>query len=532
MARPPTDDELRQRIAATWAVELAGQPIRCELATTDAARLGLAERLALAIDTAGGTPQPPPRAVPHPPLPIADLGPRPPATEALAALWAWGEAQGIDARAIELRLGPGGNRSVVARTAIAADQPLVTVPRAALLTDLDAADAPTGMALAKAAPPLESLHTPIALWLAIERRDPASRWRPYLDSLPAAVGLPWFTSDDDLRELRGTHTFLVNDALRGGIIADHAAIVGRVPRLAELSVAELAWGRALASSRLFRVTIRGIDRTAMAPIADMFDHGPADATWSYDDEREQFVITARRDLAAGEPIHLSYGKKGLARFVTGYGFAPAAAIAAAAGPAGDEPEPDDPRLEDVAALTFAGLRDDPRAALAVHLLWQHDLDRPLTMTAPSTFDERARRVLSVARLLSADSRELAQAADRGRFARGELLWLGPRNEQAALARIEEAALAARTRMAATSDADRTLLADPTVTGWPRIAAALRASERAVLDRWAELAAIAAPLAHDRSPWTWRKAATVRESEGLRHPLATGYLRAIADELPA
>ena len=28
-----------------------------------------------------------------------------------------------------------------------------------------------------------------------------------------------------------------------------------------------------------------------------------------------------------------------------------------------------------------------------------------------------------------------------------------------------------------------------------------------------------------------KAATARESDGLRHPLANGYLRTIADELP-
>ena len=245
-----------------------------------------------------------------------------------------------------------------------------------------------------------------------------------------------------------------------------------------------------------------------------------------------FAIVARRALAAGEPIHLSYGKKGLARFVTGYGFAPAEAIAAVrdAGAGGGELEPDDPRLEDVAALTFAGLRDDPRAALAVHLLWCHDLDRPLTMTAPAQFEDRARRVLSVARLLVADGRELGQAADRGRFVRGELAWLGPRNERAALERIEQAALAARTHMAATADADRALLADAEVTGWPRTAAALRTAERAVLDRWAELLAVAGPLLAERSPWTWRKAATERETTGRRHPLACGYLRAVADEL--
>lgn len=524
----PTDDELRQRIADHWGVDLGALPIRCELATTDAARMTLAERLALSIEQGGGRAQPLPRAVPHPALPRLEDPLRPPPRAALDRLLAWAEARGIDARAIEIRLGPDGHRSVVARTAIAAEQELVVVPRAALITELDVADAPIGVALAKAAPPLDSKHTPFALWLASEQRDRGSRWRPYLDALPLTLDLSWFTSDDDLGELRGTHAYLTNDLLRGGVIADAEAIAARMPRF-ELTLAELAWGRAIASSRVFRINVGGVDRVTLAPIADLFDHGPADASWRYDEAREVFVIAAKRAIAAGEPIHLSYGTKGLSRFVTGYGFAPDAAITALA--AGGEPEVADARLEDLAAITFDGLLDDPRAALAIHLIWGHDLDRPLTMTAPATFDERARRVLSVARLLVADSRELIHAVDRGRFARGELQWLSPRNERAALERIEQVALAARTRMATTDDFDARLLADPEVTGWPRVAAALRTAERAVLDRWVELLAIAGPLCADRSAWAWRKAANEREAQGLRHPLAPGYLRAVADELP-
>ncbi|HVV87952.1 MAG TPA: hypothetical protein VHE35_33155, partial [Kofleriaceae bacterium] len=69
MGGRPRDDELRQRIADVWAVDLAGVPLRCELATTDAAWLAMADRLALAIEQAGPRVQPPPRAVPWPPLP-------------------------------------------------------------------------------------------------------------------------------------------------------------------------------------------------------------------------------------------------------------------------------------------------------------------------------------------------------------------------------------------------------------------------------------------------------------------------------
>lgn len=523
MARAPTDDELRARIADHWAVDLGDTPIRSELATTDGARLALAERLALVIEGAGGAVQPPPRAVPWRPLPHRDVV-APPADVAVRELLAWASKQGIDAGAIDVRIAADGNRSVVARRALAEGDVLVAVPRSALITDLDVADAPIGTALARAAPPLDSLHTPFGLWLAIERRDPSSRWRPYLDALPARVGLPWFDADPE-RALRGTHCELVVDALRGSVQADHAAIVARMPRVADLTVAELAWGRAITSSRLFRVNIGGHDRTALAPVADLFDHGPADATWSYDQGGERFVIRATRALAAGAPVHLSYGKKGLSRFVTGYGFAPADVVAAVGEPV------DDPAHEDVAALTFAGYRDDVRAALALHLIWGHDLDRPLTMTVGESWDERARRVLSVARLLVADGRELTQAVERGRFQRGELAWLGPRNERAALERIADEAGAARTRLAATDDADRRLLAEPEARGWARTAAAIRVSERAVLERWSELAVLASGLHGERSPWSWRRTADQRESDGLRHPLANGYLRALADELP-
>jgi hypothetical protein len=153
------------------------------------------------------------------------------------------------------------------------------------------------------------------------------------------------------------------------------------------------------------------------------------------------------------------------------------------------------------------------------------------VTASASWDDRARRILSIARLLAADSRELVHAIDRGRFARGELSWLGPRNEKAALERIAEAARLARARLPTTDEADRALLADAAITGWRRTAAALRTAERAVLDRWAELAGVAAPLHAEKSAWSWRRAADRRDADGKRHPLALGYLKLVADELP-
>jgi hypothetical protein len=60
---------------------------------------------------------------------------------------------------------------------------------------------------------------------------------------------------------------------------------------------------------------------------------------------------------------------------------------------------------------------------------------------------------------------------------------------------------------------------------------MRAAERDVLERWSELASIAAPLHAERSPWSWRKAADGRERDGHRHPLALGYLRQVTGELP-
>ena len=67
-------------------------------------------------------------------------------------------------------------------------------------------------------------------------------------------------------------------------------------------------------------TARG-GRRALVPVADMFDHGRADATWAYVDGPARFEVRAARDLGAGQEIQISYGRSGNASLVSTYGFA-------------------------------------------------------------------------------------------------------------------------------------------------------------------------------------------------------------------
>lgn len=75
------------------------------------------------------------------------------------------------------------------------------------------------------------------------------------------------------------------------------------------------------SSRNFGVKIDGNETNALVPFADMFNHASKhQSTWTFDQGRDGFTMTADEDIAENEEIFDSYGSKSNYRFFLHYAF--------------------------------------------------------------------------------------------------------------------------------------------------------------------------------------------------------------------
>jgi hypothetical protein len=494
-------DALRAEIIAAYGVELPGELLRG--GTSDAARVVLADRLASAIDAAAPSASSPrePRDVlaSWTPLPAASETPDDPAA-ATERLLAWARAGGADLDALEIRTSPEGYRTAHARRDVAADARILYVPRS-LFFELDhARRTPVGQTIAAQRAPLASEHTPLAVALLAERDDPTSRWRPFLDALPRRFpGMAVFQDQAALAPLVGSSAEGGVLGARRAVLDDHAALVeGLRPHVA-LTQVDLAWARAICASRVFATMIGGVAGSALIPIADTFDHGTGDVAWSYDDTVGGLVITAARNLAAGEEIHLSYGRKSNARLLCSYGFC----------------VPDNPA--DVAQVIVPRPTQDLRGDLIARLFWDRPLGAPWAVPLSAHFDDDTALALSHARLAVATEREWMIALDRGYLRKRGIRWISERNEAAAWATL---AMAANARLAA-------LPAEPDpVTPYARAVQLLLRGERRVLEQLIQFVADVTPRLPGATRWDFR-----RMGNAAGDDLLGQYLRKVADELP-
>lgn len=244
--------------------------------------------------------------------------PRPTRTDAdVERLLAWAAAEGASLDAVRAAPAPTGGYGLFARRALAEGERILAVPRALLITDLDAASSPVGRATAALAATLGPQPI-LAAWLATVDAEPATRWRPYLDALPQAPPLPQFRSTVELDALLGTRARAIIDDAIAATRAEAAALTPRAPAA---DLARYAWARAAVRSRCFGVDgLPGVERV-LVPVVDLCNAGPPSGRWRYDADLGAFVVTASRDLAAGDELLISYGDHDNPTLLTGYGFA-------------------------------------------------------------------------------------------------------------------------------------------------------------------------------------------------------------------
>ncbi len=388
---------------------------------------------------------PPPPAPPWEPLPQRLVAPATAAerSRAVARALAWAGSSGARWDGIEVRVDENGAAEIRAMRALAPGETILAVPGRVMIVEPDRND--------------------LAVWLALEVRDPTSPARAYLDAVPARFDeLPVFHDAADLRALAGTGAHVLATAEAADIRASHARLPSEIR--ARVSLADFAWGRAIVKSRGFHAPGSIEPRIALVPVVDFFNHRLGDTTWEFDPAIGDLEIRTERAFAAGEEVGFPYGERSNTRLFVHYGFT--------AQEAGGE-----------AALVFERA-EDPVVDLASHLLWNLPVAAPARVLVGGSLDDRLFRALALARLRAASRAELERVAERGLTSRGDVPWLGTALEVASFVLLGDAARRALAELDASAPR---VLED---RAWDRSCAIVRATERAVLVEILELAAAA------------------------------------------
>jgi histone-lysine N-methyltransferase SETD3 len=415
------------------------------------------------------------------------------------------------------------HRGVHALVNIADGEEILAVPKRFLLTVEMGKAHPVGQAMLAAGVSLVAVrHSYLAVFVLMDRLDPASFFQPFYRVLPGEgsadlvlPNMPVFWGEEELAWLEGSFLARQIADRKVNIGRDYAAICACSDDFAaRVSPSEFKWARMLVASRNFGVSIDGVKTDALVPYADMLNHlRPRETTWQYEPERELFTIRAAAPLAMGAQIYDSYGKKCNSRFLLNYGFS----VEQNTDP--DGTNPNEVRLvfeltpENGGGCSGGGGNADVAAAL--HAMKLRKLDGSAERRAyrlPTTHDfDKTRAAFSFLRFVHADT--LEQLAARippsisgtdAELGRDPVPPLSCANEAAVLSSLAEAALAQLELYPTSLQEDYARLEDevalPPFSNARNAAVHVR-GEKEVMHFYLDLAAFCVPLLHG----TWEEA---------------------------
>lgn len=216
----------------------------------------------------------------------------------------------------------GTMRGLVASRPIVSGTQLMQVPRSVLVHPSTALE---GLA-ARQMPTREleqaTAATQLAAWLLVERRDPDSRFQPYIASLPQSFpDFPISATPADLALLAGSLAGDMIENFRASLAAEHAQLVADVPWFHSISFDDFLWAKTCVGSRTYLLRMNDKDVGALVPFADMANHERGSNTrWEYDSDLQVFRLLAQRDYSPGEEVCCDYGPKPNMALLAHYGF--------------------------------------------------------------------------------------------------------------------------------------------------------------------------------------------------------------------
>jgi protein-histidine N-methyltransferase len=394
-----------------------------------------------------------------------------------SGLLAWLERRG--ASFTPLAISPHGSacRTVLTAAPIVPDDVVLRIPLRLLLTAEVARASVLGRAITASGMEPRGNHVVLAACLLEEREKARSRFRPYLDSLPASFPtLPLFFAPDEVALLQGSCALEKLAVRRGSLRRDYRALCHAVPAFRRFPYDDFVWARSCVITRVFGLTVAGKRTEALVPLADMLNHAhPAETHWAYEEDAGAFVMTAVVPIRAGDPVHDSYGRKSNARLLVNYGFTL-----------------DDNDDDDEAAVRLAIPEGAPLAGEKARLLGAPQGELATFRVPAPSGEGTAAAALSFLRVASATPREM-EILRGAPIDAAHVLPLNGRNESAALGLLAAACERALQAFPTAVEQDDALLQEGALSLNARNAVVARRSEKRVLLRCLEVARAAAPL---------------------------------------
>jgi histone-lysine N-methyltransferase SETD3 len=216
------------------------------------------------------------------------------------------------------------NRGVHCRVNVPQEEELMCIPLKYLITVEMGMGSTVGKKMRAGQLELTaSKHCYLAVYLLSDRDNPQSFMQPYYRILPTSYdNIPVFWPQEKLAWLKGSYLQTQIDDRKRNIKNDFDQIRSVAPEFSKYSLEEFTWARMVVASRNFGITINDVKTDALVPYADMLNHyRPRETKWTFNNEKQCFVITALKDLTMGRQVFDSYGKKCNSRFLLNYGFA-------------------------------------------------------------------------------------------------------------------------------------------------------------------------------------------------------------------
>ncbi|XP_026330647.1 histone-lysine N-methyltransferase setd3 [Hyposmocoma kahamanoa] len=195
---------------------------------------------------------------------------------------------------------------------------ILKVPSKVMMTEKDARDSSLSEFIGKD-PLLQNMpNITLALFVLLEKNNPESFWKPYIDALPDKYSTILYFTPDELAELKPSPVFESSLKLYRSIARQYAYFYNKIHTLDISGLKNLQdlftfdnyrWAVSTVMTRQNNIQMSNADITAFIPLWDMCNHEHGKITTEYNKELNQGECYALRDFQPGEQIFIFYGAR-------------------------------------------------------------------------------------------------------------------------------------------------------------------------------------------------------------------------------
>ncbi|XP_049875121.1 actin-histidine N-methyltransferase [Pectinophora gossypiella] len=206
---------------------------------------------------------------------------------------------------------------------------ILTVPSKVMMTEKDAKESPLS-AFISVDPLLQNMpNITLALYLLLEKNNPDSFWRSYIDVLPEKYSTILYFTSEELAEIRPSPVFESSLKLYRSIARQYAYFYNKIhtldlPVLKDLqdifTYDNYRWAVSTVMTRQNNIQLADCDVTAFIPLWDMCNHEHGKITTDFNKELSRGECYALRDFKQGEQVFIFYGARSNADLFLHNGF--------------------------------------------------------------------------------------------------------------------------------------------------------------------------------------------------------------------